>query len=335
MNLQGFHSEGGTLAILDEAVGVPDSIWDAIEATLTGTHDRLLAIANPSSKAGRFGSLWSQKASTNLVHISAFDTPNLEAARTVIPGMATREWVEDKRVKWGVGSALWCTKVLGEFPLEDDQALVPVAWLDAAVARWNACAGQRPEGAEGEAGLDVARFGDDRTVMAPVYFGHEGTVIGALIKTAKQSTMETVGMTVQRALELGLTRVRVDAAGVGGGVYDRLAELGTPEPVEMIAGRASSDSRRYLNARAEWLWALREAMNPDAETHLALPPDDELAHQATTIRWKLTSVGQIQIESKDDWRDRTGKSSPDELDAVAQALARGAGNVRGVAPAYV
>lgn len=335
VSAQGWHSEGGTLAIIDEAVGVPEPIWESLEATLVGEHDRLLAVANPTARGSRFGSLWGMKGSVNCIQISAFDTPNLVEGRTVIPGMTTISWVEDKRLKWGTSSLLWRTKVLGEFPEEDDEGLCSLASIDRAVARWRETAGARPQGSDADAGLDVARFGDDKSVLAPIYWAPDGVVVGRMVKWAKANTMETVGKTRQLAEQMGISRVRVDGDGLGAGVFDRLQELGTPEVVEMRGGTRANDPRKFVNARSEWLWALREALADDAPTPLALPPDDDLIFQATSLRWRVNSRGYIQVESKDDWRERTKRSSPDELDAVAMALARGAGATSGVEPAYV
>ena len=61
-------------------------------------------------------------------------------------------------------------------------------------------------------------------------------------------------------------------------------------------------------------------LNPDHPSPIALPPSDGLRSQLSSIRWSLTSKGQIKIETKDDMRKR-GLKSPDEADAVAYCMA--------------
>jgi phage terminase large subunit len=329
VNVQGWHSRGGTLFILDEAVGVKRAIWDAVEGTTTGAYDRVLALGNPTTPEGRFWELC--KADQHRIKISAHDVIHYGKG---MPGLSTEAWIADRRVKWGEQSPLWIAKVLGEFPSTSDNALVPLAWWDAGVERWKArrkakLAPLLPT----DAGLDVARYGDDATVLARAWFD-DGLRPGVDMAPVRDivdldvhrslSTMEAAGL-VSQARQSGLvSTVRVDADGLGAGVFDRLAELGL-DVVEMRGGMRAANPDRFVNARSEWLWSLREGLRPDAEHAIAVPDDEELAFQATSLRYKLDSAGRIALESKDDWRARTKRSSTDELDAVAMALARGSG----------
>lgn len=160
------------------------------------------------------------------------------------------------------------------------------------------------------------------------------TWVYELTKRTKADTMAIAGMAAVAIRDLGLVRCRVDADGVGAGVYDRLAELGLPA-IEMRGGMRASDTTRFVNARSEWHWRFREALRPDAPIPLALPDDAALLFQATTIRYRLDSSGRIEVESKETWRRRTEKSSPDELDAVAYTLAKGAGSPGGVEVSWI
>lgn len=105
---------------------------------------------------------------------------------------------------------------------------------------------------------------------------------------------------------------------------DRLAELGHPV-MDMQAGGGADDPTRFVNARAEWYWALRcmfEAGDLDIDPH-----DDELAAQLSSIRFVYDSRGRIKIESKDDMKAR-GLPSPDRADAVMLACAVNLNSVR-------
>lgn len=351
VNFQGWHSPGGTLFILDEAMGVKAPIWDAIKATLTGPWDRLLAIANPTSPEGAFYELHKEPDSPGSmlkIQVSAFDTPNVKAGRVVVPGLTSREWIEERRSEWGESSPLWKARVLGEFPESGDQVLVPIPWIEAAIERGKRRAMGVVDGndvnslivksrAEGlpkpikgvrAIGLDVARYGNDKTVMAIAEFGEHAVAVGKLAKAQGRNTQEVAGWTRLAAAATSAEAIRVDGDGLGAGVVDAL-EADTVEAgplkglVDMRGGMRAMDAGRFFNARTEWAFSFREALRPDADIPLELPDDSALMFQATSIRYKVAADGRIQLESKDDWRERTGKSSPDELDAVVMALARG------------
>ena len=342
VNFQGWHSVGGTLVIIDEAVGVPKEVCEALEATLTGTNDRILALCNPTLASGWFVDT-AKKGGEGVVRIkiSAFDTPNVKAKKEIVPGLITHKFVMDRRDKWGEHSALYRSRVLAEFPDSDDQALIPIGWIDAAIARYR----QQYEAkevadhktathGEKEAGLDIARMGSDSTVLAPITFAANKTVIHELIKVSKKDTMEVTGFAIAAMREHNISRLRVDADGLGVGVFDRLVEQGV-DVTEIRGGLRASEPTRYTNARSEMMWNLRKLFDPNNPIPVMMAPNDEFLLHATSLLWKLTSIGQIKVESKDDYRERTKNASPDELDAVAYAAARGAGTVRGVEAAFL
>jgi phage terminase large subunit len=121
--------------------------------------------------------------------------------------------------------------------------------------------------------------------------------------------------------------------GVGAGVYDRLVELGLPV-VAYNGGEAPYDKERFVNARVEDYWNLRELFE-NGEIDID-ELDDVLAAQLGSLKWTLDSRGRIKIESKDDMR-KQGMPSPDRADTAAQAFSRrGAASVAievGVTPA--
>lgn len=320
VNVQGWHCAGGTLVILDEAAGVHPEIWNALQGTMTGEHDRLLAIGNPTMRSGPFFEAFSDPDVAQ-VTISAMDTPNVKAGREVVPGLVTSAWVEARRRQWGEGSALWRSRVLGEFPTTADEGLVPLEWMEAAERRWEALNQANGHGWAGPfmLGVDVARYGPDYSVAARAC----AQGVQALVRLPKADTQATAGWVVRHAqdAQANVGAVRIDADGLGAGVFDAVREtLGTSRAVEMRGGMSALEHRKYANRRAEWFWQLRERLDPTRPDALALPPNDELRAQLTGMRWKVTPKGQIQLESKDDMRAR-GLSSPDEADAVAYATA--------------
>jgi hypothetical protein len=168
---------------------------------------------------------------------------------------------------------------------------------------------------------DIARFGEDESVG----MRREGAWVRVYRAHHKADTMTTTGHIVKAHREInaekGLndfpTHV-VDVVGVGAGVYDRLVELGIPV-VPYNGGEAPFDKERFVNARAEDFWNLREIFETGEVDIDEL--DDVLAAQLGSIKWTVDSRGRIKIESKDDMRKR-GMPSPDRADTIAMAFSR-------------
>src|SRR5205823_12687154 len=223
------------------------------------------------------------------------------------PLLVSRTWVEERRARWGEGSALWTAKVLGEFPDHSDDSLIPLSWVERARER------TLPVEGEAELGVDVARRGSSETVIVL----RRGGVARCVHARVGDDTMRTTGEVI-RVLRAHLAvMAKVDDVGVGGGVVDRLREQKQPA-VGLNGGRRPRDPQRFVNARAEWYWELRGRFE---HGEVDIDPDDEvLAEQLCSIRYDVDSRGKIQIESKDEMRAR-GMASPDRADALALAFA--------------
>ncbi|HEY8354397.1 MAG TPA: AAA family ATPase [Methylophilaceae bacterium] len=308
---QGFHAEN-ILLIVDEASGVDQRIFEAAEGFLTSPGAKLLLIGNPTQLSGEFYNAF-RSPLYHKIHISAFDSPNLKAGRIVRPYLVTPEWVEEKRIQWGEDSPMWYSRVLGEFPEQGDDTLIPLAWIEAAQERWCEYMNREPDGDEPvELGVDVARYGSDSTVIV-VRRG----ICAEIVRVIRgQNTMQVTGAVIDALRSTGATVAKVDVVGIGAGVADRLKELDWPVQ-EMNAGEPARDKERFVNRRAEWYWALRERFQ---KGDIAIEPDEELAAQLASLKFKFDSRGRIQIESKEDMRKR-GLPSPDKADALMLAFA--------------
>lgn len=323
---QGIHRRY-VLVVIDEACGVPSQIWTAVEAITTNADCRILCLGNPDDPSTEFSSVCKPGSGWNVIRINGLETPNFTAeAVAEQPGLADLfdklgltpttefvpdglrplmldpEWVADKIRRWGVESPRFTSKVLGDFPEIGEDVLFSPAMISAAQGR------SLEPGPHTVLGVDVARYGSDRTIFAL----RRGPVMRIVGDFAKQATTETTGKVIAAKAEHGVHEIRVDGVGVGGGVVDQLLENGH-DVIDMQAGAAATDSEHYLNARAEWFWGLRERFEAgDADID---PTDDDLAAQLGSLRYKFTARGQIQIESKDDMRKR-GLPSPDRADAL-------------------
>lgn len=306
---QGIHRRY-VLVILDEACGIPEQLWTAAEAITTNADCRILAIGNPDDPNTEFGNVCKPGSGWHVVQISAFDTPNFTdepVPDQLRPLLLSPEWEEDKRRRWGETSPRYVAKVLGEFPDLGEDTLISPRWIEAAQAS------TLDPGPHAVLGVDVARFGSDRTVLALA----RGPVIRIIGDHARQRTTETTGKVIAAKRTERIDEIRVDGVGVGSGVVDELLDAGH-DVVDMQSGAAALDSEHFANARAEWWWGLRQRFE-DGDIDID-EGDDELAAQLGAMKYKFTARGQVLIESKDDMRKR-GLPSPDRADAVMLAKA--------------
>lgn len=299
------------LVILDEACGVPEVLFTGAESITTNEHCRILAIGNPDNPATEFFKAAQPGSGWNVVKISTFDTPNFtgepipEELRDLMPSPG---WAADRLKKWGADSPMYKSKVLGEFPESAEDTLIPLSWI---VAAQNRDIEPAP-GAESKLGVDVARYGTDRSV---IYHWHGGRLRLKSDRNGEPTTV-TAGRAISVWTETRASDINVDGVGVGAGVVDTLDEDGYPVN-DMQAGGGSTEPKRFINARAEWYWRLRTLFE-NGEVDLD-PEDEELAAQLSSLRYIFTRRGQIQIESKDDMRKR-GMPSPDRADSAMLAV---------------
>lgn len=319
---QGFH-EVYILVIVDEASGVSEEIFDGISGVLTSEHARLLLIGNPTNPLGRFAKAFKMPDTSKIV-ISAFDTPNFTrfgiTEQDIIadtwqgkitgplprPYLVTPNWVAARYKEWGRDSPLYQAKVLANFPAASPDTLIPLHWIEAAVAR------TLPPGHPSVLGVDVARFGTDESTITH----RQGSQVRILKVIPVCDTMQLTG---EVANHLRMTRAilaNIDAVGIGAGVYDRLREQELPA-AELQSGAAARDTERFANARAEWWWGLRTRFEED---DIDIEDDAVLIAQLSDVKYRINSRGQIQIEAKEDIKKRTGMS-PDRAEGVLYAFA--------------
>ena len=130
---QGFHSPN-MLIVVDEAEGVSEPIYEAIEAVMTSENCRLLMIGNPTTMSGSFRrAFYEDRDLYRTVTISALDSPNVTEGKTNIRGLTTKRWVEERRKVWGEENPLYQARVLGEFPDQGEDTLIPLSYIEAAV----------------------------------------------------------------------------------------------------------------------------------------------------------------------------------------------------------
>ena len=159
--------------------------------------------------------------------------------------------------------------------------------------------------------VDVGRFGFDKSATCV----RQGGRVLDLRSFQRMDTMRLVHEVLRTIEEWKAEAVFVDEGGVGGGVVDRLRELGAPVYGVHFGGRAPHRTR-FFNMRSEFFWELRMLLNDGL---MALPRDEELAGQLISLRYDVSSSGQVRLQGKREMRKR-GLPSPDKADALALAF---------------
>jgi hypothetical protein len=320
--IQGIHARR-VLVINDEACGIGKALWDAEDSLIANDDSRILAIGNPDDPSTEFATVCKPGSGWNTIKINAFVSPNFTDEPVpdwLRPLLISRTWVEEKRKSWGEQSPLWKSKVEGEFPEQSTDSLVPLRALQGALTA------EIEPGEPNELGVDVARFGDDSSVI----YHRRGAVARRISKENKRDLMHLAGVVVNAIKETGATAVKIDDIGLGGGLTDRLRELkmegkiaANVEIVPINVGEAPATNlmdERFRNLRAELNWGMRTRF-VDGKIKL-LGDCDDLLSEAGQIKYKFTSSGEIQIEAKAEMKKRTKGASPDDWDALVLCFAK-------------
>ena len=319
---QGFHSPN-MFIVVDEAEGVSDEIYEAIDAVMTSAEPRLLLIGNPTTTSGAFRrAFYEERHLYHTITISAMDSPNVQAGKIKIRGLTTPQWVQERKDTWGEENPIYRARVLGEFPDQAEDTLIKLSDVEAAAQRESL--GDDLNGPDGNYGdvvlaVDVARFGSDRSVI----LRRRGNIIEDIQIFHQMDTMQLVGWVNAAIRESSPGSVCVDEIGVGAGVVDRLREEGHRITGINVA-RSAHQSNLFTNLRAEGFWRLRDLFSTG---EINIPPDNQLMGELAALRYSYDSQGRIQIESKDSMRQR-GLPSPDKADALMLAFLEPPGRTR-------
>ena len=311
---QGIHARY-VLVILDEAGGVPEWLWNAVDTLVTSPTNRVLAIGNPDDPSSHFEKVCRPGSGWNSIKLSAFDTPAFtgeDVPQDLLDVLVGPDWVEERKQRWGEDSPLYVSKVLAEFPEVSDDMLIPVSWVREAVER---DLSHEAIHERGTFGMDVARQGKDETV---IYSNRGGVVRLEFARRGLGDTMKATGELMSRLEDQDMfVPAIIDADGLGAGVFDRAAEQEAPV-APFHGGQRAFKPKKFKNRRSEQWWALRELFQ-DGLIDLD-PEDEDLQAQLTSIKWSMDSAGRVCVETKDEMKKR-GLPSPDRADAVMMSTA--------------
>ena len=301
----GLHNQGNRLLLVfDEASEIDDVIWEVAEGALTDADTEILwlVFGNPTRNTGRFRECFGRFR--HRWHTAQVDSRSARMTNKAV----IDQWVAD----YGEDSDFVRVRVKGQFPRAGSMQLISLDIVEAACAK-------SPEVTPYDPlimGIDVARFGDDQSVIC-LRRGRNAKTIPMECYRG----LDTMQLAARAANLIATHRpdaVFIDETGVGGGVVDRLRQLGHSIIGVNFGGKADGavEGEMVANKRAEMWCRLRGWLGSGG----AIPNDPNLINDLTGVEYGYTIHNEILLEKKDDMKKR-GLGSPDAGDALALTFA--------------
>lgn len=315
---QGLHNQGKRILIIfDEASEIPKIIWDVASGALSDANTQIIWFApgNPTEPSGHFYNIHqpgrideATGRSVNPWYCKAIDSRSV--------AFSNKKELARQIAEEGEDSDFVRIRIKGEFPSQGLNAFISRGIATEAQTR----VVQVPYDEPIIIGVDVARFGKNRTVLYPRR-GRDARTL-PYVSFLGNNTMQTVDEVLKMMAMYHTSLVAVDGGGVGGGVIDRLRQLGV-DVVEVQFGAKASpnlaqgnrEKARYANKRAEIWGALRDWLRGGA-----IPSDPQIIEELCAPMYTISAEDVITLERKDAMEDR-GAPSVDHADALAITFA--------------
>lgn len=299
----GLHNEGKRIILIfDEASKIADKVWEVAEGALTDENTEIiwLAFGNPTQATGRFRECFGKYR--HLWKTRQIDSRTVEGTN--------RAYLDEMVSTYGEDSDIVKVRVRGQFPAQSvSQFISSELVADAQTRRQTTI----DPGAPFVLGVDIARFGDDESVIRGRK-GRDGRVIPP-IKWRGMDTVFSAGKVAEAIVRYKPDAVFIDGGGVGGGVVDILKSQGF-RIVEVNFGGAARDEKKYANKSAEMWGEARDWLLTGS-----IDSDDKLRDDLCGREYGFDKDGRIQLEKKKDMKKR-GLASPDDADAFALTFAQ-------------
>lgn len=316
---------GHILFIADEASGIDDQFFEVISGNMAGAGSRLIMFSNPTRTEGEFfESHEGKKEFYHCIAVSSEETPNAVSGHDLTPGLASRDWIEERRREWGEDSPFFKVRVKGEFVKNEEGKIINLHYLALAEERWFEIDG------DGQLYIGVDPAGDgmdgDETAIA-IRRGqkifridvHRGLSVARIVEE-----IETVAKEFRRPEDHPqIPIVVVDAEGSIGsellGLLNAKAQT-TFGSFRVHGVRCSKKAVRqpeiYGTVRDE-LWACLGAWLRGGG---AVPTDVRLSKELHAPQWDHDIQNKSKATQKDDLRKKLDGRSPDRADACALAV---------------
>lgn len=312
------------LYIIDEASGVGEEIFEAIEGNRAGGA-RIVLFGNPTRNEGEHFEAFHKKADFYRgITVSSEETPNAVSGEDRIPGLATREWVEEKRREWGEESALYSVRVKGLHALREDGRIFSIHAIAEAEERWH----ETP--AEGRLFVGIDAAGESGTGDEAVYAPRRGLRLLDLVAhqglSPEAHLVHLLAMLDRYRLPRETPVVVLDAEGAVGnrvqGALQRYLDGQRAAPFELVTIRASWQAMRQPNVYDR----MRDELTANLEGWFAsggaIIEDAKLAAELHVWEWEEQArTGKLKlIPHKKQLRRKPPHGlgrSPDRFDALA------------------
>jgi hypothetical protein len=300
----GLHNQGKRIVvIMDEASVIPQIIWTTLEPCMTDVNTEIVwaVFGNPLHPTGPFRECFGKFS-------HRWQRWHVDARNVAISDKRQiGEWAEDHEED----SYFFMTRVRGQFPTAGALQFIPTDIVEEAMTREIVPNPREPM----VLGVDVARFGDDSSVIYPRR-GLDARSIPPMTfhgLTTDRLVDKILDFCSQQRVEV----IFVDGGGIGGGVVDLLRKHNLPvEDIQFGSRAERGDQIKYANKRSEMWGALRDGLR-----YLAIPQSSDLRDQLIGPEFDYNLKGALQLEKKSDMK-RRGLASPDLADALALTYAR-------------
>ena len=327
--MTGFHSEN-MLIIFDEAPACNPKLWAIKETLMTSDNVKFLGIGNPVVDSGDFFEGF-RSENVNAINMSIFDSPNfvingithkdhvleiaqkskeerdiiLKGFQTPLKFLTTVKWSVERILDWGAESPMTQARVFGEFPTKSQDTCISYTALEQ-------CSFIMPQIRHPKVlGVDVARYGSDFTFFIGYENGKEDYKKG----WNGQDTVKTANV-IKHLIKQGYEVIVIDDTGIGGAVTDQIThfvyESNLSTKIIPVNFASASDDELYDGIVTQMWFNTKKLIE---EKQISVTDTGNMFAELSSRRYKLTHTGQFRIESKDDYKKRTGNKSPDEADA--------------------
>jgi len=330
------------LAVIEEASGVEDEIWDAIDSL---GYERLVCIGNPIRADGRFVELIRQAESdardgipphlaVNAIQIPSTESPDADKDRSPF-GLADRTWLESMYRKYGRRSLWVASHIDARIPDVNAEQLIPIEWLEYHRVQ------ERPVTLPGhpieltrciscDLGEGVGR--DSTCVLVRDAWGILEVVTSSAMGLPEAAA--AIASSAER-WKVKHDRISYDKLGVGRGFPNHLARHGITTAIPYVGGGRPREKFTFPDLRSECGWALRNRLDATLMPDMRAPHSPQqpfhfcpgeyyprLVDELRPLTYSLVGERFTKLLPKQDWCDILGHS-PDVADTLIQSMVHG------------
>lgn len=338
---QGIHAKY-VLVIIDEGCGVPENIYLAANSLIANEFSRILVIGNPDDPDSHFAKICQPESGWNVIHVSAFDTPNFtgeEVPQEVKDVLVSHIYVDEMKNDVGEDSAVYISKVLGQFPENKADGVIPLSFIRQCQDEDEYENRSPSECVPIEIGMDVGAGGDETSLRV-----RYGKFVGEFVEAKTPHPLDAFYVAVRFIMKHHASRIKIDTIGIGWGLIGLLeqavmrsragtnGQLGYEdeatgewiniawlEIVPVNVGIRATDPEKFPRLRDQMWWEIGRLLSQDRGWNL-YGLDDVTIGQLTAPTWHVDTANRHKVESKQDTMKRTNRPSPNRADALLLAF---------------